>query len=38
MLGGDMSFPFVLGAEVAGASVVGEAADELSSAGEGDFL
>lgn len=33
-----MSFPFVFGAEGAGASVVGEAADELSSASDGDFL
>lgn len=33
-----MSFPFVLGAEGAGASVVGEATDELSSTGDDQFL
>lgn len=37
VLGCDMAFPFVFGAECAGAAVVGEAADELSSASDFGF-
>lgn len=37
MLGCDMALPFVFGAECTAAAVVGEAADELSSAGDFGF-
>lgn len=37
MLGCDVALPFVFGAECAAAAVVGEAADELSSAGDFGF-
>lgn len=37
VLGCDMAFPFVFGAKCAVAAVVGEAADELSSAGDFGF-
>lgn len=38
VLGGDVSFPLVLRAEGAGASIVGEAADELPSTGDDYFV